>query len=184
MVSLTALWLPILVSAVIVFIASTIMHMGLPFWHTPEYKNVDDDRPFVEGTRSLRPGMYVFPRMDFKNMTAEQKAEWEKGPTGLMYVRNPAAISMGKNLTLFFLYCIVSGIFVAYIASETLAPGTDYRRVFQIAGATGTIFWAFGNNISDAIWYGKPWSTAIKYVVDGFVYGLLLGGTFGWLWPS
>jgi hypothetical protein len=184
MVSLLDLWLPILVSAIAVQIASTIIHMALPFWHNADYGNVGDDRPFVEGSRSLKSGMYMFPRMDWKTMTEEQKAAWAKGPSAIMYVRNPAKFSFGKTIFLYFLYCLVSAVFVAYIAGETLAPGTPYLRVFQIAGAVGTIFWAFGTNVSDAIWYGKPWSATIKYAIDGLLYGCLIGGVFGWLWPA
>ena len=33
MVPLSSLWLPILVSAVFVFIASNVLWMALPFWH-------------------------------------------------------------------------------------------------------------------------------------------------------
>jgi hypothetical protein len=184
MVSLMDLWLPILVAAIVVQIASTIIHMALPFWHNADYGKVDDDRPFVEGSRSLKAGMYMFPRMEWKTMTEEQKAEWAKGPSGIMYIRNPAAFSFGKTIFLYFLYCLVSAVFVAYVTGQTLPAGTPYLRVFQVAGAVGTIFWAFGNNISDAIWYGKPWTSAMKYAVDGLIYGCLMGGVFGWLWPS
>jgi len=183
MVSLLDLWLPILLAALVVQVASTMIHMALPFWHTADYRHVDDDRTFVEGARGLQSGLYLFPRLVPKP-TAEQKAEWESGPTGLMYLRNPARFSFGRTIAIYSLYCLVSAVFVAYIASETLPAGTPYLRVFQIAGAAGTIFWSFGNNISDAIWYGKPWPVAFKYVIDGLLYGLLMGGVFGWLWPA
>jgi hypothetical protein len=182
MVPLTELWLPILVSAVVLQIVSAIIHTALPFWHTPDYRSVDDDRPFLEAMRKLKSDFYVVPRINPKP-TPEQRAEWESGPTAIMYVRNPAKFSFGMTLLKYFLYCLVSAIFVAYIAGQTLAAGTHYLRVFQIAGATGTIFWAFGNNVSDAIWYGKPWRMTIKYAIDGVIYGLMMGGVFGWLWP-
>ncbi len=35
MIALTQLWLPILLSAAAVFIASSVMHMALKFWHMP-----------------------------------------------------------------------------------------------------------------------------------------------------
>lgn len=183
MVSLADLWLPILVAAIVVQIASTLVHMALPFWHTADYRTTDDDRPFVEAMRPLRPGLYVIPRMP-ERRSAEETAEWSKGPSAIVYLRNPVAFSFGKTIGIYFLYCLVSAIFVAYIAGQTLTPGTHYLRVFQIAGAAGTMFWSFGNNISDAIWYGKPWRSAIKYAIDGLLYGMLMGGVFGWLWPE
>lgn len=184
MVPLTALWLPILVSAVFVFIASSILHMALPFWHRREYRELEDDRPFVEGTRSLTPGMYMFPTMRWNTMTPEQKAEWAKGPVGIMYVRRASSVSMGRTMALHFLYCVIGSLLAAYVVSITAGAGTEYLRVHRIAGTAGMLFWAFGMNISDAIWYGKPWSSAFKYLVDGVIYGFLIGGTFGWLWPS
>ena len=36
----------------------------------------------------------------------------------------------------------------------------------------------------DSIWYKKKWSTTVKNTIDGLIYGLLTGGTFGWLWPN
>ena len=183
MVSLLELWLPIVLSAVFVFIASNILWMALPFWHRPDYKNVEDDRPFVENTRALKPGLYMFPRMDWKTMTPEQQAEWQSGPSGVMYLKNPSRFSMGATLAQYFLYTLLGSFCAAYIASETLRRGAESMRVFQIAGATGMIFWSFGTNVSDAIWYGKPSGVALKHVVDGLIFGLLIGGTFVWLWP-
>jgi hypothetical protein len=184
MVSLLDLWLPILVAALIVQFASTIIHMALPFWHNADYGRTGNDGPFVEAMRSLRSGLYLIPAMPREKPSEEWKAEWSKGPSAIMYLRNPASFAFGKTLTIYFLYCILSAVFVAYIAGQTLPRGTDYLRVMQIAGATGTIFWAFGNNVSDAIWYGKPWRSTIKYAIDGLIYGLLMGGVFGWLWPK
>ncbi|HEX6083372.1 MAG TPA: hypothetical protein VF266_02535 [Thermoanaerobaculia bacterium] len=183
MTSLAALWLPILVSAVFVFLASMILHAALPFWHRRDYRPAPDDRPFVEASRTLAPGFYAFPSAQWNEMTPEQKAEWRKGPVGFMYVRKAASISMGRTFLLHFLYCLVGSFLAAYVVSIAAAPGTEYLRVHRLAGTAGMIFWAFGTNVSDAIWYGKPWPSVFKYVVDAVIYGFLIGGTFGWLWP-
>jgi hypothetical protein len=184
MVSLVELWLPILVSAVLVFIASNILWMMLPFWHSRDYKQLPDEKPFLAGSASLQPGLYMYPKMDWKTMTPEQRAEVAQGPSAIVYLKNPSTFSFPATLGKYFLYTILGSFCAAYIASETLARGTEYMRVFQIAGATGMIFWSFGTNVSDSIWYGKPWAVAFKHVVDGLIFGLLIGGTFGWLWPS
>ena len=42
MVSLTALWLPILASAVLVFVMSSIVHMALGY-HKTDYKSLPDE---------------------------------------------------------------------------------------------------------------------------------------------
>lgn len=184
MVPLLSLWLPILVSAVLIFVMTNILWMVLKFWHYKDYSRLPDDKPFVAASQSLKSGMYMFPQMDWNTMTPEQKADFGKGPAGFMIIRNPSAFSMGKTLPVWFLYCVFSTFCAAYIASETLAAGTAFIRVFQIAGATATIFWSFGTNISDSIWYGKPWSSAIKHVIDGVIYGLITGAVFAWLWPK
>jgi hypothetical protein len=183
MVTLLELWLPILVSAVLVFIASNILWMMLPFWHYRDYGSTDNDAAFVDLTKGLQPGLYIYPKADWKTMTPEQKGEWQSGPSGTLYLKNPARFSFGSALSSYFVYALLGSFCAAYIAEETVARGADFMTVFQIAGATGAIFWAFGTNVSDSIWYGKPWTVAVKHIIDGLIFGLLIGGTFGWLWP-
>ena len=62
MVAVTALWLPILLSAVIVFVASSIIHMVLPF-HRKDYKPVPSEDGVMEALRrfSIPPGDYLMP---------------------------------------------------------------------------------------------------------------------------
>lgn len=184
MVSLMDLWLPILVSAVFVFFASAILHMAFPFWHNADYRKTGDDRPFMEGSRSLSSGMYIYPNIDWKTATAEEKEACSNGPSGVIYLRNPARFSFPKMLLFQFLYALLGSALVAYIVSVTTAPGAQYLRVHRIAGTAGMLFWAFGTNISDSVWFGKPWSSTFKNLVDGVIYGFLIGGTFGWLWPD
>jgi hypothetical protein len=77
----------------------------------------------------------------------------------------------------------VIGVFVAYIASLALPRGTDYSVVFRFTGTVAVLGYAFGN-VSNSIWKGVPWSSTVKYVVDGVAYGLVTAGAFGWLWPK
>lgn len=184
MVSLSALWLPILVSAVIVFVAANILWMALPFWHRKDYGKVPDDRVFVDAAKPLASGLYIFPFADWKNMTAEAKARMATEPAGVMILRNPNKFSFPMTLLGYFIYTLFVSVLVAYIAGCCLPMGAPYLHVFRIAGTAGMLAWAFGvGNISDSLWYGKPWSVTIKTIIDGIIYGLLIGGTFGWLWP-
>ena len=89
---------------------------------------------------------------------------------------------MGAALGKWFGFCVVVSIFAAYVASRTLAPGTEYLRVFQVAGTVAFVSYGVGA-VPAAIWYGKPWSATLKDLADGLIYGLLTAGTFGWLWP-
>jgi hypothetical protein len=99
-----------------------------------------------------------------------------------MYIKTPGVPKMGPQLGTWFGFNVVVSVFVAYIASRTLPQGTEYLRVFQVVGATGFVSYALGE-IPLAIWMGKPWAVAFKDVLDGLIYGLLMGGAFGWLWP-
>ncbi len=185
MISAFALWLPIVLSAVIVFVASSIMHMVLPY-HKSDYKRLpDEDKilPVLRGA-NLSPGLYHFPFCTHKEMnSAESKERFRLGPVGLMTVLPSGPPNMPKYLGMWFVYCLVMGFIVAYLAGIVLAPGTHYMEVFRFVGTAAFLGYGVGC-LSNGIWKGQPWSNTLKEVVDGFIYGLLTAGTFGWLWPK
>jgi hypothetical protein len=185
MTALTALWLPILLAAVIVFIASSIIHMT-PLWHKTDYPPPPNQDQVQEALRPLAipPGEYMLPRAaNMKEMrTPEFMAKINQGPVMILTVMPNRWEGMGRALTLWFLYCLVVSYFAAYIASRALPPGTVYLEVFRFAGATAFIGYAIAL-WQMSIWYRRPWSSTIKATVDGLIYALLTAGTFGWLWP-
>lgn len=184
MVPLAALWLPILLSAVIVFVASSIIHMVLPY-HRSDYSQLPDEDKIRSAIRALnlKPGLYVFPYCNHKDMKSPATQEkYKQGPVGFMTIVPNGPPAMPKFLIQWFLYCLLIGFFVAYLAAHTLASGTHYLQVFRVVGTAA--FLAYGlANISNGIWKGQRWGTAVKEVFDGLIYGLLTAGTFGWLWP-
>ncbi|HEV2685860.1 MAG TPA: hypothetical protein VGW79_04410 [Actinomycetota bacterium] len=186
MTSLYALWLPILASAVIVYIASTIIHMVLPAWHKNDFPKLPDEDKAMDALRPLAipPGDYCMPRpASMQEMKAPEFLEKRaRGPVVIMTVLPSGPATMGKPLTLWFVFCIVVGLFAAYVASSTLPPGTPYPKIFQVVGTTAFVGYALGL-WPTSIWYGRKWSTTIRSTIDGFIYALLTGGTFGWLWP-
>jgi hypothetical protein len=181
-VTLSMLWIPILVSAVFVFIAANLLWMALPFWHRSDYKKLPDEKAVLAGLTSAASGQYMAPNLDWSKATAEEKEAFQKGPMALLLVRNPNAFSLGKSLTLYFLYSVVVSVLVAYVCGVTLAPHTHYLRVFRVAGTAAILAYAF-RGVPDSVWYGKPWVVTFKELIDGVIYGLLTAGTFGWLWP-
>ena len=184
MVPLSALWLPILLSAVIVFVASSLIHMVLPF-HRNDYQRLPDEDKVLGAMRAagVKPGLYVFPYCTQKDMKSPAVMEkFKQGPVGFMTVRPSGPVAMPKYLAQWFVYCLVIGFFVAYLTGRTVAPGVDYLAVFRVAGTTAFLAYGLGH-LSNGIWKGQPWSVTIKEVIDGLVYGLLTAGTFGWLWP-
>ena len=186
MVSIAALWLPILLSAVFVFIASSILHMVLPF-HRSDYRKLPDEDRVLDSLRTagVTPGrVYIFPHCDHKNMRSPETVEkFKRGPVGLMQVRPSGAPAMGKFLVQWFIYCIVVGIFVAYLTGRTRPPGTIYLEVFRVAGCAAFLSYSIAL-IQESIWKGQAWDVTFKHIIDGFIYALLTAGTFGWLWPK
>jgi hypothetical protein len=184
MVPLTALWLPILLSAVIVFVASSIMHMLLPYHHS-DYQKLPDEDKLLAALRGagLKRGLYVFPFCSRKEMKSPAIVEkYKQGPVGMMTVFPSGPPAMPKFLGMWFAFCLIISYFVAYLTGRTVAPGAHYLAVFRVAGTAA--FLAYGlANLSNGIWKGQTWSVTIKEVIDGFVYGMLTAGTFGWLWP-
>ncbi|MGH8251163.1 MAG: hypothetical protein ACREVI_10795 [Steroidobacteraceae bacterium] len=185
MIELSALWLPILVSSVIVFIASSIIHMA-PLWHKSECPPLADQDRIMDALRpfGIKPGEYMLPRAkDMKDMkTPEFTEKLKRGPAIVMTILPAGAMSMNKALVQWFVYVVVVSLFVAYMASRTLAPGADYLEVFRVAGTAAFLAYAVAL-WQQSIWYNRPWSTTLKLTLDGFIYALLTGGVFGWLWP-
>lgn len=186
MVALSALWLPIVVSAVFVFIASALFWMALPH-HRSDWKRLPDEDGVMKALAEpeVKRGQYSFP---FASTSAECKSdEWKakvaKGPCGLLVVLDPGGPSMGKNLALQFIHYVVISVFVAYLSGHALAAGTPYLTVFRIAG-TAAVLGYVGALFPHAIWFGRSWSSTFKDAFDGIVYALLTAGTFGWLWPA
>jgi hypothetical protein len=186
MTSLYALWLPILLSAVIVFIASSVIHMT-PLWHKNDYPKVPDEDRLRDALRPLAipPGDYMVPRCTNSQemRTPAFVDKMNKGPVLVLTVLRNGPFSMGKNLAQWFVYLVVVSYFTAYVASRALAPGTDYMQVFQITGAVAFVGYTLAL-LQMSIWYQRSWSLSVKAIVDGLIYGLLTAGTFGWLWPA
>ncbi len=184
MVTLGALWIPTLLSAVFVFIASNILWMALPFWHRRDYGKLPDEGAALAALSAAKSGMYIVPMVDWNKQTPEERAARHKGPMAMVLLRNPlSTFSFGPALTAFFIYNLVISILVAYLTGHTLPAGTSCLAVFRVAGTAGILGYSFGG-VPYTIWYGKPWSATVKDIIDGIIYGLLIAGTFGWLWPK
>ena len=184
MVSLTALWLPILLSAVLTFFASSLIHMVLG-WHAGDWKKFPSEDAVLDALRSfnLAPADYVapLPTSRAEMSTPEFKAKVARGPRVTLTVLPPEN-SMPRNLVLWFLYSIVVAVFAAYVASMTLAPGAPYLTVFRVTSTVAFAGYALALWQS-WVWYSRSLGYTIRSTIDGLVYGLLTGGAFGWLWP-
>ena len=180
-----SLWLPILISAVIVFLASSIIHMG-PFWHRGDFPAMPREADVLSALRPLAipPGDYMLPRAgNMKTYKSPECIEKLKaGPVAIVTVMPNGPIDMRRNLAQWFVFLLVVGMMVALVTSHTLPPGTPYPRVFKVAAAVA--FTAYSLALAElSIWYRRSWTLTLKGALDGLIYGLLTGGTFGWLWP-
>jgi hypothetical protein len=179
----TTLWLPILLSAVFVFVASAIVWMALPH-HRNEWKGLANEEAARAALKGVAAGQYVLPWCPPERMKdPEYLKKREEGPTAWLTVVRPGVRGMGGQFVLSFIYYIfVSGV-AAYVAGRTLGAGAPYLQVFRVVG---TVSWvAYGwSGISDAIWFGKPWGSVVKHLGDALFYALVTAGTFGWLWPE
>lgn len=186
MISMTELWLPILLSAVFVFIVSSIIHMAIPI-HKGDFKKLPGEEKILAEMRAqcLQPGSYMFPCAEnMKDMCTSPMIEKCKiGPVGFMTVIPSGAPGMGKNLVQWFLFTVVVSVLVAHLAGGYLSPGTAFKPVFHLTALAAALSYAVGG-LPDSIWKGQKWSITLKFVFDGVVYGVVTGATFGWLWPA
>ncbi|MCA9000895.1 MAG: hypothetical protein KDB61_03160, partial [Planctomycetes bacterium] len=91
-------WLPILLSAVGVFIASSIMHMVIPM-HCADHKGLSGEEEIMDAIRSQKnaPGTYVFPfAKDMKEYGSDAMIEkFQRGPVGMITLRPTGSLNMG-----------------------------------------------------------------------------------------
>lgn len=185
MVSLSSLWLPIVVSAVIVHFASFLAWMVLPH-HRSDFKKLPNEDEAMAALRKqgLSAGQYNFPHCASSKDMKDPAwlAKMKEGPAGNLTVLPPGGGSMGKSIGLHLVHCLAVGVFVAYLTGHTVAPNSEYLAVFRVAGTAAFLAWAGGLPVL-ANWFGRPWSSVAKDALDGLVYALLTAGVFGWLWP-
>jgi hypothetical protein len=185
MIDWSSLLLPILLSTVFVFVASSVIHMALKY-HNVDYRPLPGEDAVMAAIRQAgaTPGQYVFPHCkDHKSMnTPEVQRKFAEGPVGVMYVKQPGPIQLGPFLGKWILYSLLISAAVAYLARAELHVGDTYLRVFQLVGCA-TWFAYSWQGPADSIWKGKPWAVTWKEMFDGLVYASLTAGTFAWLWP-
>lgn len=176
---------PVLLSAVLVFIASSLIHTVIK-WHKPDYRKLSNEDQVRAAIRAANPppGQYIFPwATDSKDMCSpEMEKKMIEGPVGLMWLRPSGPVKMGPFLGKWFLYTLVVSLLVSYVGWCVLPRGTEYSKVFQLIGATTWLAYSW-ESPTDSIWAGKPWSVTFKNLFDGLIYACLTAGAFAWLWP-
>jgi hypothetical protein len=183
-----SLWLPVIVSAVLVFVVSSILHMVLKH-HAKDYSRLPDEEGFRKAMQAMKTvdgGMYRFPFCTDMKETKDPAfaKKLEEGPNGVLVLMPRGPYNMGKSLGLWFGYCVLVSFFCAYVARVSgLREGAEYMTIMRVVATTAACAYVLGE-IPSAIWKGESWGTVARFWFDGLLYALVTGGTFGWLWPS
>jgi hypothetical protein len=185
MVGLSALWMPILVSAVFVLIRLAIIHM-MPGWHRSDMTAVPGEDKVMETLRGLnvQPGEYRFP---YGNTTVEMTTpvfveKMKTGPVGALTIRPNGELPFGKMMGQWFVYSLSIAVLAGYIAGRTRGPGAPFVQVFRVSGTVAFCCYVVAL-WQNWIWWGRSTRFTLTYSVDGLMYALVTGATFGWLWP-
>jgi hypothetical protein len=185
MTAYLTLWLPVIVSAVAVFLASSIVNAVLP-WHKNDFKRLSNEDAARSALRPLAipPGEYMVPRCIERAelKSPEFIAKMNEGPVMTMTVFPNGPISMGKSLGLWFVYCLFISSVAACIAWAARFKGAESHSIFHFTAAVSFCCYVVGVWQS-SIWYGRPWSTTLKSTIDGIIYAVITGLIFVWLWP-
>ncbi len=185
METLAGLWQPIILSAVLVFVASSLIWnvLGAHKWHI---KSLPDEAGAREALsrQGLSPGQYAIPYAAGSGAMKDPAflEKLEKGPVAVLVVRRSGRPNMGQFLGAWFAYLLFVSYVVAFVCGQALHVGTEYLQVFKVAGTVAFAGYSV-SQIPNAIWWGRPWKSAGKEFADGILYALLTAGCFGWLWP-
>jgi hypothetical protein len=177
------LWLPIVLSTILVFVLSAASHMVLP-WRRNEWGRIADAGALQAALRGLAPGLHAFPAPSDprQQMSKDWMDRWARGPSGWLTLAPPGPVSMGRNMALSLLAFLVIAFLVAYVAVHSLPAAPPFRAVLRIVGAVG--FLSFGaGSVFNSIWYHRPWRAYLSDLIDALLFGLAMGAVFGWLWP-
>lgn len=184
MVSISSLWLPILLATVLIFVASFLMHAFLGY-HWSDLRALPRQDAVLDALRGLNlaPGDYMLPKSETMRQmrSPEYVQQIQRGPNVLMTVA-PGGLGMGKSLAQWLVYLLLVGVCCAYIAGRELNVGASYLAVFRIVGFSAFMAYALALPQS-SIWYRRNWRMTLIGMFDGLVFALLTGGVFGWLWP-
>ena len=185
MSALPQLWLPILLTAIFIFIASSVIHMVLK-WHNPDYRrlsNEDEVRAAIRAGSPL-PGLYALPHCtEMKDMQKpETMQKFVEGPVGFLTLRSTGAPAMGGTLLQWFAFTLVIAAAAGALALQSFGIDGNPRQAAHLVGIVSLLVYA-GGNVPEGIWMGRPWISVLKHVIDGVIYGVISAVTFLWLWP-
>ncbi len=186
MVALTSLWLPIVLTVVAIFFASSIIWMALPI-HKKDFKQLGAaEESALSAIRSwgLSPGVYMFPMCDPKATkdNAVAKERLKTGPWGNVTLLTESP-TMGKCLGMWVVNIVILTVLIAYVTAQSNPAGAGWVQVVQVAFTTALLAYG-GSCLTDSIWKGRPWAMLPGAIFDAMVYAAITSALFAWLWPG
>lgn len=185
MSAIAQLWMPILITAVLIFVTSSLIHMVFK-WHNSDYlplANEDDVRAAIRA-RSPPPGQYMMPHcVDMKEMGGETMLKkFAEGPVAFLTVRKNGPPAMGPTFAMWFAFTVVVAACAGWLAMSAFAGKANASAAGQMVGFISFLAYG-GGSVPLGIWMGKPWSSVAKDLLDALIYGVISGVVFMWLWP-
>jgi hypothetical protein len=183
MTVLAHLWLPILLSAIVVFALSAASHMVLP-WRRNEWGRITDAGALQGAVRGLAPGQYGFPAApdQKQQMTKEWQDRWAAGPSGWLTLARPGPMSMGRNMALSLLVFLFVAFVDAYLTAHMVGSPVRFYSLARVVFTVAFLSFAVGP-IFNSIWYSRPWRAYLSDLVDAVLFSAAMAVVFGLLWP-
>jgi len=184
-VSLSALWMAVLLAGVLCWFASALIHMLLKY-HNFDYRELSNEQEVVAALSagSPSPALYTMPYCaDMKQMGDEaMQKKFHDGPVAVIAVMQNGMPPMGKLLLQQFLFFISGAMLIGYLATLSMVQGAEYMSVFRFVFVAAFVTYAWAQ-IPHSIWLGQPWSNCVRYIIDALIYSAVTAGAFAWLWP-
>ncbi len=186
MSALATLWMPILATAVAIFIASSLIHMVFK-WHNSDYRalaNEDAVRAAINAG-APSPGLYVIPYCkDMKDMGSEtMQKKFVEGPNALVTVRANGLPNMGSFLGQWFVLTLGVAAAIALVTACVVPAGAaNASNAGCLAGMMTFLAYVVGS-ACNSVWMGKTWASTAKDALDAAIYGVITGAIFMKFWP-
>lgn len=177
---LVGLWLPIVISTIVLFFASFIARTILPH-HRAGWHKLDHEPAFMNQLQEMNipPGSYVFPYAETRQQSSQETflKTYAKGPRGTINIHTIP--NLGLNLFCTFIFFLITVTLIAYIAQQAFAGWSDeseitFLKVFQIVGTISVLTYS-SSTILSSISSKRPF---LMEVIDGIAYGLIVGVIF------
>lgn len=181
-----SLWMPVVLSALAVWLLSSVIHMMLP-WHKNDYTPFPNEDGVLDALRpfAIPPGDYMAPAPRSANdmKSPDFMAKRRRGPVLIATIMPNGDFNMGKLMGTWFLFNLLIAAIAAWITGSIVAPGPGGHPAFHYSAIVTFLCYTMGE-WPLSIWYHRKWSTTLVGLIDGLIYGAATGAVFMLMWPK